>query len=542
MKDTTSEDYLDSLLNSIMNGGNTSSGSEDMDMFDDSVNDMENNEQDDFFGDIEDELFGEISDNGVAIIDDDDYFEKEISDEELFDLDEDIMSIIDNAPEKKQDVKEKADAPEPVVEETEAEKIHEIIKEEQKEVDVEDAIAANDSAVDDNLQGLLDVMGIDEKEESDAPMEEPKKKEKKKLFGKKKSKKASKEDIVEEQPENSEFVDIAELDFGGLDLSTDNSAVSPMDGGLESFGNFDFDMSGDDDLSEMSDMAAMPESGAMSGFGVMPDLDSDEPVEPGKSDFYSFDADDDFDEDEDNSNKKGKKGKKKKQKKEKKAKEKKVKTSNKATKVKKEKKKKEKEPDEIIKISKGFVLFAFTVVFVYIFSVIFGGDYYTYNKKVSDATKEYVNKNYSVAYDTIFGLEMKKDDDEELFNQIQTVMFVNRHYEAYESLIRMDEYEQGLYSLLKGIKMFDKYQNEGRKLNCYDDMQTVLGWIDRGLLETYGLTESQARELNLLNNDDKLAYEVAVIAQEAREKAEAEAKALEEAAKEAAKQEENVTE
>jgi len=95
----------------------------------------------------------------------------------------------------------------------------------------------------------------------------------------------------------------------------------------------------------------------------------------------------------------------------------------------------------------------------------------------------------------------------------------------------MDEYEQGLYSLLKGVKMFDKYQNEGRKLNCYDDMQTVLGWIDRGLLETYGITESEARELNLLNNDDKLAYEVAVIAQKAREKAEAAMKEAEEAAK-----------
>ncbi len=546
---TTSEDYLDSLLNAIMNGESKSSDSDDLGLFSDPEHESNDENPDEFFDNIEDELFGNVTDSDVEIIDDDEYFEKEITNEELFDLDDDIMSIIESAPEKKKEENKPSEEAEPVKEEKET--IHEIIKDdtenvEEKQDDVEEAIAANDSAVDDNLQGLLDVMGIDEKEESAEPVEntKKKKKEKKKLFGRKKGKKASKEDGEDENADSNELVDlsalsglmdgtakadvdnnIGELDFGGLDLSTDNSNVSPMDGGLDGFGDFDLDMSGDD-LGEGYNMAGGAEPVGM------PDLDSDEaPRKPGSSDSYMYD--DDFDED-DNSKKKGKKGKKKKDKKAK------VKKAKIPKKVKtKEKKKRDKEADEIIKISKGFVFLAFSFAFVFIFTVIFGGDYYTYNKKVSDATKEYVNKNYSVAYEKIFGLEMKRDDDKELFNQIQTVMFVNRHYEAYESLIRMDEYEQGLYSLLKGVKMFDKYQNEGRKLNCYDDMQTVLGWIDRGLLETYGLTESQARELNLLNNDDKLAYEVAVIAQEAREKAEAEAKAREEAEKEAAKEENN---
>ena len=110
-------------------------------------------------------------------------------------------------------------------------------------------------------------------------------------------------------------------------------------------------------------------------------------------------------------------------------------------------------------------------------------------------------------------------------------MYVNRHYDAYQSLIKMDEYEQGLYSLLKGVKMFDKYQNQGRELNCYDDMQNVLGWIDKGLLETYGLTESQAREMNLISDEEEYAEMVYRIADEARQRIKAEKEAEEEAQK-----------
>lgn len=502
-----------------MNNESSNSDMDDLGLFGDSDDkiDLEDMEDDDFISNLEDELFGTIEDTGVKLVDEDEYFEKEITDAELFDIDDDILSIIDDTVEKTET----------------SEKIHEIIKDdiaEEKE-EIQEAIEANDSAVDDNLQGLLDVMGIDEGDdiEKEEPVLKPKK-EKKKLFSKKKiNKKPTKADDsvdgIEESVPMNDMLDLSSL--SGLMDDNQTHTFSESTSSLD-------ELDGELDFSSMDNAQVEDVHNVMDDPFADLDFNLDSKNEDSDTGAGMFSFMDDDDEEEDNP-KKSKKEKKKKEKKQKIKKQKKVAAKPKKVKKTKEKIKKVKEPDEIIHISKGFVLMSLSFAFVFIFAVVFGGDYYTYNKKVSVATKEYVNKNYTEAYNTIFGLEMKKDDDEELFNQIQTVMFVNRHYEAYESLIRMDEYEQALYSLLKGVKMFDKYQNVGRKLNCYDDMQNVLGWIDRGLLETFGLTESQARELNLINNDEKVGYEVAIIAQAAREKAEAEAKALEEAAKEAEK-------
>ncbi len=523
-KNTTSEDYLDSLLNSIMNNDKTSADSEDLGLFGDSVDDSV--DEDDFFDNLENELFGEIEDTDIRI-EEEDYFEKEITDAELFDLDDDIMSVIGQTSEDTSKEKKHEIIKDYVDDDTKEEKIETPvdINEVPTELDVDEAIALNDDASEDDLQGLLDVMGIEE-ESNDVAIDLPTDKKKKKLFGKgnkekkdKKGKKASKDD---------DFDDLASIQSDEmLDLSSLGDLLTESSGDLHNLDFSSVDIINDDlpTMNEEKDDLLDDDFGM--GFGL-----------PGSSDDFGFSIDgseQDFEEEIVENKDKKKKGKKKKEK-VKKIKEKKPKKA--SAKPKKEKKPKVKEPDEVIKISKGFVFLLLSLVIVSVFMLIFGGDYYTYNTKVSKATKAYVNQNYSEAYNYLFGLEMKKKDDEELFNQIQTVMFVNRHYEAYQNLIKMDEYEQGLYSLLKGVKMFDKYQNVGRDLNCYDDMQDVLGWIDKGLMETYGLTESQAREMNLLKSDDQLALEVCIIADEARTKAEAEKEAAKQAAKEEAEKEE----
>ena len=43
-------------------------------------------------------------------------------------------------------------------------------------------------------------------------------------------------------------------------------------------------------------------------------------------------------------------------------------------------------------------------------------------------------------------------------------------------------------------------------------MNTVLGWITTALNEVYGITESEAREINLLGRGKEYSYKVAEIA------------------------------
>ena len=48
-------------------------------------------------------------------------------------------------------------------------------------------------------------------------------------------------------------------------------------------------------------------------------------------------------------------------------------------------------------------------------------------------------------------------------------------------LALLEDYEHGLDSLIKAVKMYDKYQNTARDLGCFDDMTVILGWVDHKL-------------------------------------------------------------
>ena len=207
------------------------------------------------------------------------------------------------------------------------------------------------------------------------------------------------------------------------------------------------------------------------------------------------------------------KKKKKKPKKQKKPKQKKPK------KPKKEKKPKEpKGPEEIIKVPIPFLIFLLSVGALMVLGVLFGGSYYQYQTGISNATTYYVNQKYGQAYDELYHLDIKKDD-EYFYGQVNTVMQVYANYRSYAELIKIGNYTDALDSLLNGVRMFDKYKDIARdEYNCYNDLSQALTWIDTALQDVYGITESEAREINL--GGKKLAYSkrVAEIAGQAERK------------------------
>lgn len=203
-----------------------------------------------------------------------------------------------------------------------------------------------------------------------------------------------------------------------------------------------------------------------------------------------------------------KKEKKKKEKKPKKAKVKKVK----APRV-----KKPKEPDEIIPIPKVLLIFSFSFIVLLVICLIFGGNLKYYNEKMQRATTFYVNKDYEAAYGEISGLSIR-EKDQDFYNQVFTVMLVSHQYTAGKNLLAVGDYEQALHSYLKGIAMYDKYQNQARDLNCLDEMNGVLEQLNKELNDTFGLTESKARELNLLDSKEEYAYNVRTLAKKIMEK------------------------
>ena len=193
-------------------------------------------------------------------------------------------------------------------------------------------------------------------------------------------------------------------------------------------------------------------------------------------------------------------------------------------KVKKQKPKKPKKPkeksdlDEKVRISVPALSFFFSLGALAVLALLFGGNYRQYQEGINRATSYYVDKKYGEAYNELHTLDIKKGD-EYFWGQVKTVMQVYGNYRSYEHLIEIGKYEDALDSLLTGVRMFDKYIDAGRdEYNCYNEMTQVLSWITQALQDIYGITESEAREINLTGKGEEYSYRVAELAYQAARK------------------------
>lgn len=354
------------------------------------------------------------------------------------------------------------------------------------------------------VSDLMNIMGITEEDEEAG--EENKGKPKKKKKEKTKNKKGFFSKHKKEKDSESEL-------GGDLEKGVDFSDNEAQMGNSSDNVDINANESGDADMFNLDAIANNAESDDYS-FGLDMDFGEEENQDLDENENLIRQMDrGEIDEEEilseEGKEEKGKKKeKKKKEKKPKKAKVKKVK----APRV-----KKPKEPDEIIPIPKVLLIFSFSFIVLLVICLIFVGNLKYYNEKMQRATTFYVNKDYEAAYGEISGLSIR-EKDQDFYNQVFTVMLVSHQYTAGKNLLAVGDYEQALHSYLKGIAMYDKYQNQARDLNCLDEMNGVLEQLNKELNDTFGLTESKARELNLLDSKEEYAYNVRTLAKKIMEK------------------------
>lgn len=489
------EDYLDNLLNSVLKND----GGEEIpdDIFRDDLKELAGSD-DDFFSNIEKGWMKDPSQSESSRL------PEKVAKEELK-KQEDIEN--NRAAEKKAGSGELQNAPESEKtqgnQESEEQQGTQESEKTQGNQGSEEQQGTQESSEDD-MMGLYDILGvtpenagedtagIEDLEKSDRSSK--KKKKKRKLFGRKK-----REDTAEEQK-----VDLA------LDLM--------QNGQKEAEALQEKATGSEENTSEEAEENTPQVEGQPEGTpGATPE-DETESINSLISDLGLGEGLDDIPEktDEPEEEQPAEDKKKKKKKKEKKKKPKKQK---KPKKPKKEKKPKEpKGPEEIIKVPIPFLIFLLSVGALMVLGVLFGGSYYQYQTGISNATTYYVNQKYGQAYDELYHLDIKKDD-EYFYGQVNTVMQVYANYRSYAELIKIGNYTDALDSLLNGVRMFDKYKDIARdEYNCYNDLSQALTWIDTALQDVYGITESEAREINL--GGKKLAYSkrVAEIAGQAERK------------------------
>lgn len=567
---TPEEDYLDSLLRSIT-GGVDEEEIDDNFIADDMDFDKEVNagmSEEEFLSDFEKEFFGaEFDDVTNTKIDDSDVdiapkmTEETVAFSETTEFSEPVTfgePVEFNEPAEfsepitfdESEVQEPAPIfaepeqeeivtfDEPQVEETkmpEFDLADDIMNVSDEQAMVEEAIANEDSSVEADLQGLYGILGMGS-EENELPADIELAPKKKGLFSKKdkkdkkekkeKKKKDKKKKELEEQA-NSLVIEgegIEDFDFSDFSLDA-------LDGGNS--GNTDntenaFEMPALDDNNDGNSPMGLEFDDSI--FGAFD--------EGGDSSEVVFDEDPFGDEDaiDEEAELKAKKKQEKKEAKEKKKKEKeKAKKEKEKEKKKKPKKqpkpKKAKDPDEIIKISPIFVVFALSFVVIVVLVAKIGGEYYNYNERFYKAVSLYVYGNnleegekldqeayeskFSDAYNLIYGMEMKEDDHQVFYDQLTKIMLMDCHYEAYKSHMLNKDYAHGLDSLVKAVKMYDKHQNEARDLKCFDEMTVVLSWVEKGLITTYDISLSEARALSMIKDDDEYAVQVRAIAAKA---------------------------
>lgn len=157
-----------------------------------------------------------------------------------------------------------------------------------------------------------------------------------------------------------------------------------------------------------------------------------------------------------------------------------------------------------------FVLFAVCAV-----GIAFGSDLFSYSVSVNSAQKSFnlaLDNDvsyYNDAYEQIYGLEVKKED-QELNDKIMTVMFVNKELNSYNNYMMMKDYEEALHSLLKGIYRYGKYYESAIPLGIDKDLDFVRKQILEKLDETFHISEDEAEVL-------RSQLEQAMVSEEASE-------------------------
>lgn len=139
-----------------------------------------------------------------------------------------------------------------------------------------------------------------------------------------------------------------------------------------------------------------------------------------------------------------------------------------------------------------------TIVFVFFglvaAGIIFGGKGFSYSKSIAKATEYFGIQRYNEAYDEVRGVTIK-EDDQEIYDKIVTVMYVNKQLNSYNNYYSLKMYPEALDSLLKGLKRYEEYISYAGELGIKSDMDYVKGQILGELGEMYQISEDEAYQM-----------------------------------------------
>lgn len=193
-------------------------------------------------------------------------------------------------------------------------------------------------------------------------------------------------------------------------------------------------------------------------------------------------------------------------------------TTTKKEKQKKEKEKKPKKKKELMQVideidedvgrinrlgaSIVFLFFGLLALLLYV-----GSNAVNYTISMKHASNYFDKQKYTQAYYEVYGVKIK-DEDLQLYNKIETVMFVNKELNSYNNYCSMEKYPQALDSLLKGLKRYNKYIELADLLGIKTDMDYVRKQILAELNKAFKVSEKEA--MKMIKIEDMKEYSLRV--------------------------------
>jgi hypothetical protein len=207
--------------------------------------------------------------------------------------------------------------------------------------------------------------------------------------------------------------------------------------------------------------------------------------------------------DEEEKAKKAKKEKKKKAKKEKPAKPKKAPKPKKPPKPKKEKPPKEK--DNTPPLPKGPVIMIVVMVASLAALVILGTKLLNYSSAVTQAKVSYNAQNYTEAYKMLQGESIQKKDLE-LYNQLSVLAAVSSEYDSFLVFRDAGKEDVALDSLICAAGRYDLNLESAAEYGCQEELDGLRTKIESALSDGYGISMDEA--IDMYNQRNRTEYTV----------------------------------
>ncbi len=144
--------------------------------------------------------------------------------------------------------------------------------------------------------------------------------------------------------------------------------------------------------------------------------------------------------------------------------------------------------------------------------VLVGTNVFSYSSSVKNASAYFDERNYKDAYMALSGVDVS-EKSKELEDKIKICMQLQKQLDSYQNYYDMQMYLESLDSLMKGIRSYDVNKEKADYYEIMSQYNELEGKLAGTLYDEFGVSETQARDINDLDSQEEYTKELEKIIQ-----------------------------